>query len=82
MVIQYVILVYAAIIGACDITMAVGSYLYGIAMSECVKGTLNEINRHVHDKTNKARIVEEIIEFVQFHSRVKQLSKTYCVSHH
>lgn len=74
------ILFYVAVIGACVITMAISSYLYGIAMSKCSIKSLFAINRHARSKPNDSEIIENIIEFVQFHSRANQLSMHYAVS--
>lgn len=65
---------YVAVVGTCVIIMAIGSYLYAIAMTKCVKGSLFSISRHAHRKKDQARVFKQIVEFIQFDSRTKQLS--------
>lgn len=72
---QFTILSYAVVIAGCVIALAIGSYSYGVVLSKALKVSLNSINRHVRRKKNEICILDEIIEFVQFHSRGKQLSK-------
>lgn len=70
---QFVMLSCMSIIAGCAIALAVGSFLYGIAMTKCIKGSLFAINRGARAK--KGRHLEQIIEFIRFHSTAKQLSR-------
>lgn len=74
-VIQYTMMSYAAMIGACIIAFAFGFYLYTTAMTKCIKGILFHVNRSAESKTNRKMVHKQIVEFIRFHSRVKQLSK-------
>lgn len=74
--IQYTMMSYAAMIGACIIAFAFGFYLYTTAMTKCIQGSLFHINRSAQSKNNRKNIHEQLAEFIRFHSRVKQLSFT------
>lgn len=72
MAFQCIVWLYIALIGACVIALAIGSFLYIIASSECIKGNLLSIDRCA--KTNQ-NILEQFTEFIEFHSLVKQFSR-------
>lgn len=65
---------YVALVGACALNMAVGGFLYAIAMAKCVKRSLLTINKKAHSKTHRNRIPDQLNEVLQFHSLAKQLS--------
>lgn len=46
-------------------------------MIKCLKMNLASINKKAHRKTRRAVIPEQLIEFLQYDSRVKQLSETH-----
>lgn len=73
-VIQYTMISYASMIGACVIAFALGFYLYTIAMTKCIKGSLFSINRNAQLKIKRKCIFKQLVEFIEFHSKVKQLS--------
>lgn len=56
-------------IGACAFALGIGCYFYLIASNKCIKGSLFSISRRTEQN-----ISDQFIEFIQFHSRVKQLS--------
>lgn len=70
MTFQCVMLSYMAFIAACVLALTMGSYLYFVASSECIKGSLLAI-----DQSANQNIFEQFIEFIEFHSLVKQLSE-------
>ena len=72
--IHYVMLLYAIMIGACVLALAIGSYLYIIALNKCMKESLNVINQTTHDKINRIGIGKRLSEFIELHSNVKELS--------
>lgn len=72
--IQYVTLLYAVIVGACVIAFGAVSFLYVIASSKCIKGSLFSIGQCAHNETNQ-NILDRFVEFTKFHSHLKQLSK-------
>lgn len=72
--IQFTMMSYAAMIGACIIAFAFGFYLYTTAMTKCIRGSLFLINRSAQSKNNRKNIDEQLVELIWFHSRVKQLS--------
>lgn len=63
---------YVVLIAACVICLGFGSYLYCIVTSKCIKGSLLSIGRC---NNNQKAIFNQFIEFIKFHSHVKQLSK-------
>lgn len=74
--IQFAMLTYAFTINAPLITMSIASYLYAIALSRIVKGSLFAINRSSNraEKLDRSILLEQIIEFLEVHSSAKQLS--------
>lgn len=65
--------------GACILALSVGFYLYAMAMCKCIKQNLFAVSRNSQVKIKRAHIGEQLIEFIGFHSRVKQLSLIYVV---
>lgn len=74
MAIQYAMFSRGEMIGACALTLAIGSYLYAIAISKCLKASLFAINRNAKSKANRRHLLEQIIEFLDMHSKSQQLS--------
>lgn len=68
------VILYMATIGASVMALAIGSYLYFTAASKCIKESLLSIGCCATANANQ-HILAQIVEFIQFHSRVKQLSK-------
>lgn len=60
-------------VGGCVLALGIGSFLYAIASSECLKRCLFSIG-HCVDSESKQNISEQLIEFIDFHTLVKQLS--------
>lgn len=75
---EYVVVSYSLLIAACSIALGVVSYLYVIASSKCIKGSLFSISRCASVNANR-QISNQFIEFIAFHSRVKQLSLNWSV---
>lgn len=61
-------------IGACILVLAIGSYLYVIAMSKSIKGSLFAIKRNAQANADQSILEEQIIEFLKLHSSAKRLS--------
>lgn len=77
MVIEYAIASYAMTLGALTVATGVGAYLYMIASSKCIKVSLFSIGRRattIYDDDQTHRTLDHFVEFIQFHSFVKQLS--------
>ena len=74
--IQYVMLSYTLIVAAVMMTLAIGAYLFGMAASKCIKGSLFNISRNIKARRSRKHVMKQVIEFVEFHSTVKQLSET------
>lgn len=72
--IQYVMLLYMAMIGANILILAIGLFLHGIAMTKCIKGSLFAIGRSGDTNQTTGSILEQLAELIEFHSHVKQLS--------
>lgn len=72
---QFAVVLYMAIIGGSVIVLAIESYLYGITLCNCIKKRLHSISCHAHSNASETPIFKQIVEFAQFHSHVKQLSK-------
>lgn len=78
---QYIMLWYACMIGACVMSLGIGLYLYAIAASRCIKEICFAVSQSAEIKTERKHIRPQLIEFMQTHSHVKQLSKLnigYC----
>lgn len=65
---------YMMLIAACVIALGVGAYLYVVASCKCIKGSLFAIGR----SGNRNNFFDQFNEFIQFHTRVKQLSRKWC----
>lgn len=74
MAVQYLMFVWMVMIGACVAVLVIGFYVYVIAMSKCIKQILSAIDKSLRVKTNRKRIGVQLIEFIEFHTQVKQLS--------
>lgn len=74
-IIQFALISYGAMIGACFMNLQIGSFLYTVAMAKCLKSSLLSINKKAHCKARQALIPPQMIESLQFHSRLKQLSR-------
>lgn len=64
---------YAVWIGSTVALVVVECFLYSLAMTKCTKQNLFLISQY-GTKTKKSKILEQFTEFIQFHSRAKQLS--------
>lgn len=72
---QYILASYGLFIGVCILALAIGVYLFGNAMSKCIKEILFAISEHSNAEIDRSVLLEQFIEFIQYHSRVKQLSR-------
>lgn len=62
-------------IAGCVLTLGIGSYFYAIAASQCIKENLFAIAESCRYKAKRKLICKQLIEFIEFHTQVKQLSK-------
>lgn len=69
---QYIIFTYAMKVGACVLTLAIGLYLYVIAMSECIKQILFAISQSTRTEAEQNLIQEQLIEYIEFDANVKR----------
>lgn len=70
---QYALGRYALMVGACIAVLAIEFFIYTNAMSKCIKQSLFAISK---SKGHSGKIREQFIEFLEYHTRVKQLSST------
>lgn len=64
---------YQLIIAACVISFAFGCYFLGIAMSKSIRGSLFSIDQSIGVKIDQKLILDQLAEFLEFHSTAKQL---------
>lgn len=64
------------IIGAGVLVLAVGAFLYAVEMIKCVKDALLEFSQSKSD-TNHKRILKLLADFIEFHTREKELSNFF-----
>lgn len=72
---QYILASYGLMIGVCILALAIGTYLWVIAMTKCMKRILFAISQHADAEIDRSVLSEQLIEFIEYHSRVKRLSK-------
>lgn len=67
---------YILVISACILSFGFGCYLYVNASSKCTKGALFAVDRctHNHAETEQEILLKRLMEYVEFYSRVRQLS--------
>lgn len=66
---------YGFAICACVMNLSIGSYLYGIAYSKAIKGSLFTINQSIQAQADPSILLEQLTEFLELHSNAKQLSE-------
>lgn len=72
---QYAMLSYGLKLGACVLSLATASYLYAIALSNCIKVDLTSIQSQNAQMENfQSIILRRIAEFIEMHSSEQQLS--------
>lgn len=59
--------------------LAICCFCHMTAMIKCLKMTLVSINKKAHHKIRQVLIRNQLLEFVQYHSRAKQLSETISI---
>lgn len=64
---------YEMMIGACVVSLAIGCYLLGIAMSKSINGSLLSISQSIEAKNDEKIILDQLAEFIELHSTAKQL---------
>lgn len=70
---QYMNSAYIFSDGGCVLVLAIGFYIFMIAMCKTIRGSLLAINRNLSIKLDRKRIFEQLVEFLEFHSRMKRL---------
>lgn len=77
MAVQYMLFAYLLYVAACVLVLAFGSFLYAMAMTKCIEENLFAIGKSTQAKvkqTEQIELWEQLIEYIEFHSRAKQLS--------
>lgn len=64
---------YTFLICGCVLGLGIGFYSFLIALSKSIKKSLFFIKREIGDRSKQKLILEQLIEFLEFHSHVKQL---------
>lgn len=75
--ILFVLARYMLLVGACVFVLSIGFHLYAIALAKCIKKNLLTISRTGKTATNREVLLKQIIDFIEFDSSVKQLSKFF-----
>lgn len=70
---EYSILSYGLTFGGCVLVFAIGAFCYGVAWSKIIKCSLFSIHRSTQANVDQSILFEQIIEFLELHSRNKQL---------
>lgn len=77
--VQHKTFTYLVYIGACVLALGFGCYSYLMAMAECIKQNLCAIRRNIRKSRQKKHLWEQLKEFIEFHSRAKQLRMNCCI---
>lgn len=77
--ILYGMLTCVALIGGSVLILAIGFYIYQLAVSKCIKENLCAIEESSRIKTERQLIRGQLIEFIEFHTKAKQLSDSILV---
>lgn len=72
--IQYVMFSRGELVGACALVLAIGSYLYSMAITKSIKACLFAIMRNVKYQNNRTHLFKQFVEFIKLHSGAQQLS--------
>lgn len=73
--IQYTITAYGLTFCACVFGLAVGCFLYVIALNKIIKASLFNFSQNTRAKIDQIILLEQLIEFIELHSGAKQLSR-------
>ena len=72
---QYMQLMYSINVGAFCVAMQMGTFMFMISMTKDIQRNLSLINENTKPKQRRKQIPKQIIDFIEFHSIAKQLSK-------
>lgn len=56
--------------------MGIGSFMFGLAMTNDIRDSFDEIHNNATTDGNGRQALEQISTYIQFHSDLKQLSTT------
>lgn len=65
---------YGVTISAYILSLGGGAFLYALVSSKVMKGGLLAINRRARAESDQTVLLEQIVEFLKFHSSTKELS--------
>lgn len=57
------------------VSLEIGCFLFMIALTKDIQRTLHSINENTKSKKKRTKISKQLIEFIKFHSILKQLSE-------
>lgn len=63
------------LIVSCIATLGIGGFIFALAICEDIKIDLSSIQKSGKRAENKSKIVEQLSQFIQYHSEMKQLSQ-------
>lgn len=72
--VQYIMEVCLVLTAGCTLILGIGCYMCSIAFSKSIKMNLHSISQKVDDESQRQCVMEQFIEFIACHSRVKQYS--------
>lgn len=72
---EYVVLTYDLMMESCLLNLSIGFFLLIMAMTKVIKQSLYSIGESVKVGQNQTSIMKQLTQFIEYHSRVKQLSK-------
>lgn len=76
-VVEYTAFWYVHCNIACMISLAFGSFLLAITLINTIKRNICAINKDVQFKTHRLQTSKKLVNFIEFHSTLKQLS-SFC----
>lgn len=68
---------YALLIGASVVALAIGSYVYFMAMNKCIKQSLFNIDQSSHAKIDRNETLGQIGGFIELHSDVNRFINAF-----
>lgn len=73
-VFQYIVFIYAMSILSCLTTFGIDAYMFAVSVTKDITIRLHAVNRCVISEEHQSTIFEHLSDFIQIHSRLKELS--------
>lgn len=71
--VQYITAAYGLLFLASLVIFGMVTFFFANALIKDINGLLQTINKNAKVKKNRDRILKQLLEFIQYHSDVKQL---------